>query len=214
MQINTAIKDHDNLRVKDIGEMSWGEIIKDPNIPNNFKDLILLQLDATGQNPGFIKRARFGLTLDEEIEKKRKEREKTIGTALFFQQQKSDFLVLLKHQQDLISKELDNVNNIINKLSGKKEHGLLVKKLKNYRDDLRDYARDLGLMAAGVAVTTSIQGLGALMRAFGHATTAIYNKRAEIMAGLAIAGRITGGLAFMAGKGLGQVTRLAFYFMP
>ncbi|MGH1397963.1 MAG: hypothetical protein ACRBCT_01985 [Alphaproteobacteria bacterium] len=215
MPFDAAVAENDTTtkREKDVGEMAWGEILRSPHIPNNFKDLIMLQLDAAGQLPGLIKRARFGLSLDEEIEQKREEREKALGQLLFFQQQRADFVALLQQQKYMVGKELDNVNGLINKLRGKKGQDGLIEDLTDYRNDLRTHEKSLSKMAREAAVVGTIKGLGTLMRTFGRVSETIYNRRAEILGAMAVAGRVVGGVAQLAGQGLGQIGRLAFSFV-
>lgn len=199
-------------KAPDVGAMNWMEIFVSPLVPNNFKDFVYLQLQVNGQNPGHIRRAHFGLSPEEEIEKRRKALEEMAGAARFLWF-KDEFLRILREQLQRTEEELDHLVAAMDSLRGKKEYEREYKALDEFHTKAQAYRKDLEGMIVNATAATAIVGLRGVMWSFGKATKAIYDHRDKIVFALGGLAKGVGEVAKFAGQGIGQVARMVLSFI-
>lgn len=189
----------------DIGTMSWDALIKSPDIPQNFKDRILLQLQRDGKNGAYIGISDFGrLGVDEEIELNRKKREELLNKATSFATQKAEFIEILQEQRTKTSEEIDEVNDLIKDVPEDSEAGI---GLRRYRDLLRDYYEGLGWFIKKTKSATTTTALNTLMNGFGATYQFVMRNRHVMLGALQVSLRGLGAGLGAAGQGLGNLLR-------
>ena len=198
----------------DFGRMSFDQILQDPRVSNNFKSQIMVQLQRVGNTTSVIKVSDFErLSIDEEIDKKRKATEDLLNKDRNFETQKRIFLDALRNEKEQVSKELDNINDLINTIKDKEKHKKDITKLKKYRNMLRSYFSMIGWFTKEETVATSMKLLGTVMNQFRAAARVVYDNRDKILFGLGVTLKGAADLTKLAGQGLGQVGRMVLSFL-
>ncbi len=185
------------------------DILAGASAPSDMIDFIIRQRQRASQNASHISVADFErLGVEEEIAAKRKRLDEILGTMSNLEVGRALFMDLLRDHRRLVSEEIDGVNNLIDRLSKKKDKPEdLLKKLRQYRNDLRDYDSLLDWFM-GKARTASEGVLSGLVRGFGEAFDLVMRNRANIAAGLGVAFRGMAGAAQGVGRTIGSIARL------
>lgn len=192
---------------RDAGTMTWDDLIKDPTLPQSFKDFIIFQLQRSGQSRGmYIGISDFGrLSVDEEIELNRKKREQSSGSAASFAEEKAEFIDILRQQRDQAGKELDKLNQLLKDMP---EGSDAREEVEDYRNLLRGYYNGLKWMTDKAKSATSRAALTPIQNAF-EASYQFFMRNRHVMVGaLNATFRGLGYAAEAAASGLGSLVRV------